>query len=886
MTKTETHRTEQNIATEKHQRNRRDQFSASLRLLAFRTLLLFFLLLIAGHLNAGPGSNTTGLVKLTERAWAWVAKDDRSSNSALFVGDDAALIVDPGLTPDVARQFLAAVHEVTDKPIRWAILTHWHPDHSFGVICLRHRSFKLAAHPLARRSLAENAAAVRKQLAAASKSDAERQELASCEFKLPEIIISAKERFDLGGLQIDVFHPGAAHTQGDLVVWSPKERVLVTGDLLLHDSSPSMGEGSVLVWVKALERLAALKPLHVLPGHFAPGTVKDMLRFRDYLQAQVVHAQAALAAGRTVAETSKSATFPEFADFLQYPQYDATFAANARDVMRELQVRPPERGMAEGFRVRKILDVGKAPHQISFSADGRKAFVAAAGSDHVAVIDVASLTITKTFDVQDTPLGVVALPSGLAVSRFRSNEIIQISAQGETNTPSLITGEGPSLFSPLPDGKFLISAERADKLWVLNGKSFSLEGDYPTGKRPFPPAATSDGRKAFVPNYVDGSVTVVDLWNQRVLDTVPVGEHPSGGAVLPGDIQYAVAVRGGNRILFINTAAHEVVDSLSAGIGDGPFSVAVTPDGRQAFVNNTASNDISVIELENRRVVARIPVGQIPITMAVHPSGATLWVGCEGSNELYVIELPHKEKKMATLPEKEEKPSITEVLVLGMIHSQHRTSPTWGLEQVAATIRRIAPDVICPEIPPDRWQRIWRDWAERGVIEDPRVLRFPEYTDVLLPLKIQMGFAVEPCAAWSKEMADLRQARIKQFETDSVFAAENKKYQKAEHEIEQWLAAHPIDEDDPYVIHSERYDQRTKKELAAYDHFLNDWIGPGGWTNINEAHYRLIDRAIKRHPGKRILITFGAGHKYWFLEQLRKRKDIKLLDVTPFLPPQ
>ncbi|MFQ5675793.1 MAG: hypothetical protein ACE5G1_07860 [bacterium] len=247
-----------------------------------------------------------------------------------------------------------------------------------------------------------------------------------------------------------------------------------------------------------------------------------------------------------------------------------------------------------------------------------------------------------------------------------------------------------------------------------------------------------------------------------------------------------------------------------------------------------------------------------------------------------IIEIP---KAPESLAQKEDtKAPITEVLVLGMIHGKHRTSEKWGLQQLSQTIQRIAPDVIACEIPPDRWQRIWRDWSERGVIEDPRVKRFPEYTDVLLPLKIQMGFEVEPCAGWTKEMSDLRETRIEQFSHEPKFADAYQAYEKENELVATRHAAHPIDEEDPRIIHSAVYDQRTKEELTPYDKYLNDLIGPGGWRNINEAHYRLVDRAISRNRGKRILITFGAGHKYWLLEKLRQRTDIKLVDVTPFLP--
>ncbi len=446
-------------------------------------------------------------------------------------------------------------------------------------------------------------------------------------------------------------------------------------------------------------------------------------------------------------------------------------------------------------------------------------------------------------------------------------------------------GAGPSLLvGPLPDRSFLVSAERSNGLCVVEPDRGKCSHTYPTGARPFPPAATSDGRLAFVPAYDGGGITVVDLWNGHVLETVPVGLHPSGGAVLPGDIDYAVAVRGEDRIAFLNSASHRVVDSLSRGIGSSPFSVVTAPGGRLAFVNNTASHDVSVIALPERRVVARVPVGEIPIVMAVHPSGRTLWVSCEGSHEVDVVAIPERWRRTPA----EKAPSagpITEVAVLGMIHGKHRTSRLWGLDQVRETIRRFHPDAILPEIPPDRWERIWDDYASRGVIEDPRVRLFPEYTGVLLPLKVEMGFAVEPCAGWNKEMSDLRQARIREFQTEPRFAKRNREYQAATHAVQAADTAGIGESDDPRVIHSRPYDERIRAELSVYDEFLNDWIGPGGWTNVNRAHYRLIDAAIRRHPGERLLITFGAGHKYWLLDQLRKRRDIRLIDVGPFLPP-
>jgi len=360
--------------------------------------------------------------------------------------------------------------------------------------------------------------------------------------------------------------------------------------------------------------------------------------------------------------------------------------------------------------------------------------------------------------------------------------------------------------------------------------------------------------------------------------TTPVGVHPSGGAVLPDDIVYAAAVRGEDKVVLINTASFEVVDSVVEGIGDEPFSVVVAPNGRLAFVNNTASHDVSVIDVAARHVITRIQVGEQPIVMAVHPSGRALWVSSEGSDELTVLAIPNAWRTTeVTVTEP------AEVAVMGMIHGRHPTSDLWGFEELEITIRNFDPDIVCVEIPPNRWDRAWRDYTERGVVEEPRVVVFPEYNDFMFRLATDMGFEMIPCAAWTKEMNDLRRSRIEEFETTERFADRAAEYQRLRNAARERHQP-PRDPDDPHYIHSDAYDSAVKAEYEVYDRYLNDWIGPGGWTNINVGHMRVIDRTIAENPGKRILVTFGAGHKYWFLEHLRDRDDVRLIDLVPYLP--
>jgi YVTN family beta-propeller protein len=540
---------------------------------------------------------------------------------------------------------------------------------------------------------------------------------------------------------------------------------------------------------------------------------------------------------------------------------------------------------SDDFQVLATLDVGLNPHQIAFSSDGATAYVAAAGSDQVARVDAASRRITGLLEAPDTPLGVAVVPGDarLVVSRFGRDALVQMGTEQSDVFGSLETGGGPSLLvGPLQGDRYLVSTEQVDRVWVVEVGSFALERSYPTGDRPFPPAVTADGRLAFVPNYDDGTVTAIDLWNERVVAQVAVGEHPSGGAVLPDDIEYAVAVRGENKVLFLNTASRLVVDSIVEGIGDSPFSVVVAPNGRLAFVNNTASHDVSVIDLATRTVVERLPVGEIPIVMAVHPSGETLWVSSEGSDELAIIGIPQRWQAPAVSAPAGD--GAAEVAVLGMIHGGHRTSTAWGLDQVRETIERFAPDGVCAEIPPDRLDEAWRDFRDDGVIEEPRVRVFPEYTDLLFAMAEEEGFEIIACAGWTTEMNDLRRTRLQQFSTEPRFAEQHADYERR---VAAVRAEDPWDRsglDDPRIIHSDLYDARVEAQYAIYDEVLNDWIGPGGWTNINDAHMYWIDRAIAERPGKRLLVTFGGAHKYWILEHLRGRDDVELVDIVPFLP--
>jgi len=225
-----------------------------------------------------------------------------------------------------------------------------------------------------------------------------------------------------------------------------------------------------------------------------------------------------------------------------------------------------------------------------------------------------------------------------------------------------------------------------------------------------------------------------------------------------------------------------------------------------------------------------------------------------------------------------------EVLVLGSIHSGHLTDSIYNTAYLEKLIKAINPDYILSEIPPDRMESAMKGFTRDDTISEPRVMRFPEYTDVVFPLSKTMHFEIIPTAGWTRPMADERSEKLRAISKDSSRTGDWNAYQEANRKSDSlYKATNKVN--DPYFIHTNEYDDIQDVFLQEYNRLFNVELGLGGWENINIAHYWNIEKAIEKHryKGKRMLIIYGAGHKGWFLRELRKRDDIVLLDMKPFL---
>ncbi|WP_396637515.1 hypothetical protein [Maribacter sp. R77961] len=225
-----------------------------------------------------------------------------------------------------------------------------------------------------------------------------------------------------------------------------------------------------------------------------------------------------------------------------------------------------------------------------------------------------------------------------------------------------------------------------------------------------------------------------------------------------------------------------------------------------------------------------------------------------------------------------------EVLILGTIHGGHLTDSVYNTIYLDKLVRAINPDYILAEIPPDRMKAAMEGFQMDDSISEPRVLRFPEYVDVIFPLTKTLDFEIIPTAGWTKPMADERRAKLRAISQDTSRTKDWQAYTEANKRTDSLYAA-TGKVNDPYFIHTHTYDSIQDIALQTYNRLFNVELGLGGWENINIAHYWNIEKALEKHryKGKQFLIVYGAGHKGWMLRQLQKRDDITLLEMAPFL---
>src|SRR4051812_12706258 len=209
--------------------------------------------------------------RLSDNAYAYTAEG--APNTGVIIGDDAVMVIAPQATPVMAQDVIRRIREVTDKPIKYVVLSHYHavrvlgasayePQHiiasrdTYDLICERGEADKaseIGRFPRLFRAV----------------------ETVPPGMTWPTITFQGRMSIWLGKLEVQLLQLGRGHTKGDTVAWLPEQKILFSGDLVEFDATPYAGDAYFQDWPQTLDNLAALQPRALVPGRGAALTTPD-----------------------------------------------------------------------------------------------------------------------------------------------------------------------------------------------------------------------------------------------------------------------------------------------------------------------------------------------------------------------------------------------------------------------------------------------------------------------------------------------------------------------------------------------------------------------------------------------------------------------------------
>lgn len=216
-------------------------------------------------------------------------------NSAIVILDDAVLVVDSQSKPSAAEVVIAEVKRLTDKPVKYLVLTHFHNDHTQGVQAYVQTwpGVQIIATPATRDSIEQRTKArldreavtlpkqieklnsdlaqadgaekaqIQKQLNEAEAYLAESKQI---HLVAPNLLVDDHLELHRGPETVEMFSFRQAHTDGDLVVYLPTQKVLISGDII-HGIQPVTKDGYLVEWIAAIDKLEKIDFRTVIGGH-------------------------------------------------------------------------------------------------------------------------------------------------------------------------------------------------------------------------------------------------------------------------------------------------------------------------------------------------------------------------------------------------------------------------------------------------------------------------------------------------------------------------------------------------------------------------------------------------------------------------------------------
>ena len=323
-----------------------------------------------------------GLEKVAEGAYARVVSADGEEvgNVGVAVFDRSVLVFDTHFTPEGGASLLAAIRGITQKPVRYVINSHWHADHTHGNQAFASAQFISSVNarrdmlqmdlPSLNRTLRITQTQLEKlRQAVVKEPDPEQRRTMREQIKSREDYLQAMSRLKIqppivtveeslvireGKQEARILYLGPGHTDGDIVLFLPVQKVVFAGDLFFNRAIPNVQDANILAWMTTLKALLKLDADIFVPGHGAIGSKKDVEAFLRYFEDLKALVLPAVERGDSLEQVAQEVKVPAQYASYQFPNF---FPSNVQKIFAELKaiqletVSPavaPEKGGTEG----------------------------------------------------------------------------------------------------------------------------------------------------------------------------------------------------------------------------------------------------------------------------------------------------------------------------------------------------------------------------------------------------------------------------------------------------------------------------------------------------------------------------------------------------------
>ena len=214
--------------------------------------------------KADMTAKVTTFEQLSEHGWGYTAEGD--PNSGVIIGDDSVMVIDATATPVMAQDLIAKIRGVTDKPIKYVTLSHYHAVRVLGASAYGAQQI-IASRPTYELILERGQEDWDSEYERFPRLFQNADSVPGLTW--PTMVFEKQMTVYMGKLEVQLIQIGPGHTRGDTIAWLPGERMLFSGDLVEFNAGIYTGDAQLEEWPDTLDKLRALKPKALVPGRGA-----------------------------------------------------------------------------------------------------------------------------------------------------------------------------------------------------------------------------------------------------------------------------------------------------------------------------------------------------------------------------------------------------------------------------------------------------------------------------------------------------------------------------------------------------------------------------------------------------------------------------------------